>query len=89
MIFEYSPEKNAYLKSTRNISFEEIIEVLDTIWPIHDEIHTDDDRYPNQRIFYVHVRDYIYRVPYVPNGEKAFLKTIYPSRLATKRFLTQ
>jgi hypothetical protein len=38
-------------------------------------------------IFIVDVRDYAYIVPFVEDEEKYFLKTIYPSREATKKYL--
>ena len=38
---------------------------------------------------YVRVEDYVYLVPYVESNGKRFLKTIIPSRKATKRFLEE
>ena len=44
-------------------------------------------KYPNQKIFIVKLSEYIYLIPFVEDSEKVFLKTIYPSRKATKKFL--
>ena len=51
--------------------------------------HPNKQKYPNQRIFIVEVRDYAYIVPFVEDEEKYFLKTIYPSREATKKYLNK
>lgn len=47
----------------------------------------NDERYPEQRLFVVAVDDYAYLVPFVESEEELFLKTIIPSRKATKRYL--
>jgi len=38
-------------------------------------------------MFVVEVRNYAYIVPFVEDDEKYFLKTIYPSREATRKYL--
>ena len=43
-------------------------------------------RYPNQRIFVVRVGTYVYLVPFVEEESCYFLKTIIPSRKATKMY---
>ena len=49
--------------------------------------HTNPDRYAGQRIFVVRRDDYVYLVPFVEDEHTVFLKTIIPSRKATKRYL--
>jgi hypothetical protein len=44
-------------------------------------------RYANQRIFVVQREDYVYLVPFVEDEHTLFLKTIIPSRKATKQSL--
>ncbi len=44
----------------------------------------DDIRYPNQWILEVDVSGYVYLVPAVRNENRWFLKTIFPSRKATR-----
>lgn len=56
-------------------------EVLDTME------HPNQDRYPGQKIAIVELRGYIYLVPYLEEGKTIFLKTIIPSRKATKKYL--
>ncbi len=86
MKYEWSPEKNEWLKKERNISFEEIIFHLSEgdVWKIAE--HPDQKNYPQQQIYFVIVKDYIYLVPYVISKEYIFLKTIIPSRKATKLY---
>jgi len=54
------------------------------IWKTAD--HPDQDNYPGQKIYFVVVEDYIYLVPFVTEDEYLFLKTIIPSRKATKDY---
>jgi len=84
---KYSPEKNAQLKETRGISFEEI-EFAINEGKILDVIeHPNKGKYPNQKIYIVNINDYIYLVPFVRQGNTVFLKTIFPSRKLTKKYL--
>lgn len=83
----WNPEKNLLLKIQRNISFEDAVigitedRLLDTIQ------HPNQKKYPGQRIFVVEIDRYAYLVPFVENKETLFLKTIIPSRAATKKYL--
>ena len=85
--FSWSTEKNEQLREERGISFEEIVfhiengDVLDLLE------HPNRDRYPRQRIIVVAVNDYAYLVPHVESEQDIFLKTIIPSRKATKKYL--
>lgn len=80
------PEKNELLKRERDISFEKIIFHLSQgdVWKIAD--HPDQENYPGQKIYFVIVEDYIYLVPHVVEKDYIFLKTIIPSRKATKMY---
>jgi predicted DNA binding CopG/RHH family protein len=49
--------------------------------------HPNPDRYAGQRIFVVQREDYVYLVPFVEDEHTVFLKTIIPSRKATKQYL--
>ena len=84
MKYEWNPDKNNLLKETRNISFEEIVYHLSEgdVWKVSD--HPDQKSYPGQKIYFVIVEGYIYLVPHIVNVENIFLKTIIPSRKATK-----
>jgi len=86
MKFEWDSNKNEWLKKERRISFEQIIFNLlqGDLWKIAD--HPDQIRYPDQRIYFVIVDDYIYLVPHLKQKNQIFLKTIIPSRKATKDY---
>ena len=47
------------------------------------------DRYAGQRIFVVRREDYVYLVPFVEDDHTVFLKSIIPSRKATKQYLRE
>ena len=85
--FTWSAEKNERLREERGISFEEIVyhiergDVLDLLE------HPNQERYPDQRIFVVAAEDYAYLVPFVELESEVFLKTIIPSRKATRQYL--
>jgi uncharacterized DUF497 family protein len=85
--FSWSPEKNEVLIEERGISFEEVVfhiergDVLDLLE------HPNRERYPNQRVFVVNVEGYAYLVPFVEDESEVFLKTIIPSRKATRDYL--
>jgi len=49
--------------------------------------HPNQKKYPNQQILVVKIEDYAYLVPFVESKEGRFLKTIVPSREATRRYL--
>lgn len=82
-------EKNQLLKQTRGIGFEDIIVAVHEGDLLDIVDHPNKVRYPNQRIYLVACRNYIYAVPFVPGGEtdEIFLKTIFPSRRYTKLYL--
>jgi hypothetical protein len=49
--------------------------------------HHDQEKYPNQLVFVVAIFDYVYLVPFVEEIDHYFLKTIIPSRKATRDYL--
>lgn len=86
MRYEWNPEKNQWLRKERNISFEEIVLHLSMgkVWK--EAEHPDQANYPGQRLYFVVIEEYIYLVPYIVEEEYTFLKTIIPSRKATKLY---
>lgn len=87
MVFEWSNEKNIQLKKERNISFETIIAAIDSGWLLDITDHPNQVKYGHQKILCVNWDDYIYLVPFVKTGDTLFLKTIIPSRKATKKYI--
>lgn len=86
MRYEWDPAKNEWLKETRGISFEKIIFHLSRgdVWRIAE--HPDQANYPGQRIYFVVVEEYVHLVPHVSGDDYVFLKTIIPSRKATRAY---
>lgn len=85
--FAWDEAKNAKLKAERGIGFEEIVfhiargDVLDVLEP------PNQTRYGGQRIFVVRGEAYVFLVPFVEDDQAVFLKTIIPSRKATRQYL--
>jgi uncharacterized DUF497 family protein len=86
MKYDWNPEKNELLKRERKISFEEVVFHLSQgdVWKVAD--HPDQLKYPGQKIYFIIINDHIYLVPHVLSEDQIFLKTIIPSRKATKDY---
>ena len=87
--FDWDEEKNDKLKETRDVSFEEIILAISNNQILDVLTHPNKEKYPNQKMFVIELFNYAYIVPFVEDKEKYFLKTIYPSREATKKYLNK
>lgn len=87
--FRWGPEKNEALKRDRSISFERIVVAVESGGLLDILSHPNQVKYPGQRILVVACDNYVYLVPFVEEDEAYFLKTIIPSRKATKEYLNQ
>ena len=85
--FEWNEEKNEKLKKERNISFEIIVSQLEMGYLLDIVEHSNKEKYKNQSIYIVEYEKYAYLVPFVEEDDKIFLKTIIPSRKATKKYV--
>jgi len=85
--FRWNHDKNEALKIERSISFEEIVLAIEADGLLDELRHPNTDKYPNQFVLVVALDDYAYLVPYVEEEEYYFLKTIIPSRKATRDYL--
>ena len=85
--FDWSVEKNRQLIEQRGISFEGIVSAIEQDGLLDVLEHPNQSRYPGQLIYVVVMEGYIYLVPFVirPDGSR-FLKTIIPSRKATRDY---
>ncbi len=83
----WNEDKNQHLKSERGVSFEEVIVHLATGDLLDIVEHPNPEKYKRQRVFIVKMRDYAWLVPFVESEGEIFLKTIVPSRKATRRYL--
>jgi uncharacterized DUF497 family protein len=86
--FRWNHEKNLKLSEERGISFETIVYAIRKGDVIDVVDHPNPEKYPNQSVYAVNINNYVYLVPFVreENGVH-FLKTIIPSRKATRQYL--
>ncbi len=87
--FRWAPAKNELLKHERGVSFEEITVAVEAGGLLEIVPHPSPARYPRQSIMVVEVAGYAYLVPFVEEQECFFLKTIIPSRKATRDFIAK
>lgn len=86
-VFEWDSEKNRQLIQERGISFERIVSAIERIGPLDVLDHPNSRRYPNQKIYVVEIDRYCHLVPFVVGADGVrFLKTIIPSRKATRDY---
>ncbi len=85
--FKWNSEKNEVLALNRGITFEEIVQRIQSGAKVIETDHPNKKKYPNQKIMIVDVEGYAYLVPYVIEKNEYFLKTIIPSRKATKKYM--
>ena len=73
------------LVAERGISFERIIFEISAGNELAVLEHPNQEKYPGQKISMVQVDDYVYAVPFIEADTEIFLKTIIPSRKATRQ----
>ena len=83
----WNSTKNHQLIAERGISFEDVVYYLQQGDLLDDIEHPNGEKYPHQRIFVINIDGYVYLVPYIENRKEIFLKTVIPSRKATKLYL--
>ncbi len=86
-VFVWDDAKNAKLRADREIGFEDVVFHIERGDLLDILEHPHPDRYPGQWIFVVRRDEYVYLVPFVEDERTVFLKTIIPSRKATKQYL--
>jgi len=85
----WAPDKNDLLKHERGVCFEEITVAVEAGALIEIVPHPNPTRYPRQKIMVVQVGGYAYLVLFVEEDDHFFLKTIIPSRKATRHFIAK
>ena len=80
MAIRWDPVKNEWLKRTRGVSFEEILRARFVSIEEHP-------KRPHQKLMLFELDGYIWTVPYVRNGDDVFLKTLFPSRMYTRKWI--
>jgi len=85
--FRWSADQNEKLKAERGVSFETMVVAIGAGGLLDVLAHPDQAKYLGQRVLVVAADDYVYLVPYVEEGDCLFLKTLIPSRKATRDYL--
>jgi hypothetical protein len=85
--YKWNHEKNERLKAERGVSFEQIIMHIDRGDLLDIVGHPNQFKYPDQQMLVIEIQNYVYLVPFVEDNEGKFLKTIIPSRKATREYL--
>lgn len=81
----WDDDKNEKLQNERNISFEEIAEII--LRKEYLDILENPSR-SNQQIFVVKINNYIYSVPFIIDEQSnIILKTAFPSRKLHKKYM--
>ena len=85
--FRWISEKNDALKAARGLSFESVVVAIESGGLLDIVDHPNKAKYPKQRVLVVAIERYAYLVPFVEEDDHYFLKTIIPSRKATRDHL--
>jgi hypothetical protein len=80
----WAPEKNDQLQLERGVTFERMVVAMEAGGLLDIVTHPSSARYPNQHIFVVSCEAYLHLVPFVEQEDHHFLKTVIPSRKATR-----
>lgn len=83
----WSAQKNDTLKADRGVSFENMVVAIESGGLLDILAHPNQSKYPRQRVLVVAHDSYAYLVPFVEEDDYFFLKTIIPSRKATRDYL--
>ena len=87
--FRWNAEKNETLTSERGVSFESIVVAIESGGLLDILAHPNQSKYSRQRVLVVSCDNYAYLVPFVEEDDYFFLKTVIPSRKATRDYLNQ
>ena len=86
---EWDEAKNRTLIRTRGVSFQEVSLAIEDEKNILDMFaHPNVRAYPHQMMLVVKIKNYACAIPFVQDGKKIFLKTIYKSRKLDRIYLS-
>lgn len=85
--YAWNPEKNEQLRKERGVSFEDVVFHIEAGDEVDIFDHPNQERYPGQKVSVVLIEGYAYLAPFVESEAEIFLKTIIPSRKATKQYI--
>ncbi|WP_394754291.1 toxin [Crenothrix sp.] len=86
MHFEWDEGKNKLLDANRGVCFEDVLIAISENRLLDVLPHHNPAKYPNQKLFIVQIRDYVYYVPFIENEASIFFKNIIPSRKYQKKY---
>ncbi|HSV61257.1 MAG TPA: hypothetical protein VLJ19_20400 [Variovorax sp.] len=85
--YRWNSEKNDQLKAERGLSFERVVVAIESDGLMDILVHPNAKKYPRQKVLVVAFDGYVHLVPFVEEDEYYFLKTIIPSRKASRDYL--
>lgn len=85
--YDWDPSKDELLQRTRGISFADVVRHIESGDLLATRLHPNQTRHPGQHVFIIRIEGYAYEVPFVMEGDTFLLRTIYPSRKATRDYL--
>ena len=86
-LYVWEDKKNQKLKRERNVGFEAVVTAIQEGDVVDDYPHPNRKKYAHQRLMVVIIDAYAYLVPYIDKRGTLVLKTVIPSRKATKRYI--
>jgi hypothetical protein len=87
--YRWSEAKNRLLRAERGIGFEDVVMAIAAGQLLDVLKHRNPAKYPHQSVFVVELNRYVFLAPFVEDADSYFLKTIIPSRKATRNYLTR
>ncbi len=87
--FRWDATKNETLTTQRGVSFETVVVAIEAGGLLDVLAHPNPTKYPRQRVLVVEAGNYVYLVPFVEEESHFFLKTVIPSRKATRDYSKQ
>lgn len=85
--FRWNPDKNDLIRRERGLSFERVVVAIESGALLDVVEHPNKAKYPSQKVMVILIDSYAYLVPFVEEDDHYFLKTVIPSRKATRDFL--
>lgn len=71
----------------RGISFEKVVIHIEKGNILDIVEHPNKKKYPKQKMYILNIENYAYIVPFEDRSGRRELKTVFPSRVATKKYL--
>lgn len=87
--YVWNNEKNKKLKNERRLSFEDVVYYIERGNLLEVVEHSDQTKYKGQKLYVININGYVYLIPFIESEKEIFLKTIIPSRRATKKYLEE